>query len=304
MPRENHPGLFDEQPAPAAPVALPGVVLREVRCRSVLNRTAISDYSLNAYGGCTHGCAYCYARFMQRFQPHEEPWGAYVDVKVNAPEALARQVRRAEPGSVFVSSACDAYQEAERHYRLTRRCCEILLDAGFHVSVLTKSDLVLRDLDLFRGRTVRIGVTITTPDEDVAAAWEPGAAPVARRLEVLRQAKAAGLATSVMLGPLLPGLSDTPDALRRLLGMARDAGADEVWSDILNARPRVWPSVQGLLRRRWPDLLPLYRAVLFDPAEREHYRRQVEARLAEARAHAAGGEPTAASPAARARRRR
>jgi len=85
-------------------------IVREVVCKTILNRSSIGDYSLNCYTGCTHRCVYCYARFMQRFHPHDEPWGAFVDVKVNAVETLKRQLRRANPGEVFLSSACDGWQ--------------------------------------------------------------------------------------------------------------------------------------------------------------------------------------------------
>ena len=88
---------------------------------------------------------------MQRFHPHDEPWGAFVDVKINAVEVLKRQLRRAAPGEVFMSSACDGWQPIEAQCRLTRRCCELLLERGFQLNVLTKSTLVLRDIDLFRG---------------------------------------------------------------------------------------------------------------------------------------------------------
>jgi len=117
-----------------------GPIVRETVCKTILNRSGLSDYSLNCYTGCTHGCAYCYARYMQRFHPHQEPWGAFVDVKVNAVEVLKRQLRRARPGSVFVSSACDGWQPLEAEWRLTRRCCELLLERGFEVHVLSKSD--------------------------------------------------------------------------------------------------------------------------------------------------------------------
>jgi DNA repair photolyase len=82
-------------------------------------------YCINAYTGCSYGCVYCYARFMQRFHPHDEPWGRFVDVKVNAAEVLAREVRRLTPGPVFTCSACDGWQSVERHYGLTRRCCQL-----------------------------------------------------------------------------------------------------------------------------------------------------------------------------------
>ncbi len=88
-------GLFDGAMAPAAPrPALPGVTVREVSCRGILNNRSTGDYTFNCFTGCTHACVYCYARFMQRFHPHEEPWGSFVDVKVNAPDVHER-VRRA-----------------------------------------------------------------------------------------------------------------------------------------------------------------------------------------------------------------
>ena len=188
-------------PAPAKVASLSGsVVVRETACRTILNRSSISDYSLNCYTGCAHGCVYCYARFMQRFHPHPEPWGAFVDVKVNAVEALRRQLRRAKPGDVFMSSACDGWQPIEKERRLTRRCCELLLEAGFQVNVLTKSELVLRDFDLFvarpgsrRAERVRVGVTVATADERLRRLWEPGASSVAARFRVLAEAKRAGL---------------------------------------------------------------------------------------------------------------
>ena len=114
------PELAEQQP-----------VIRETACKTILNRSALGGYSLNCYTGCGQGCVYCYARFMQRFHPHDEPWGAFVDVKINAVEVLKRQLRRAAPGEVFMSSACDGWQPIEAHYRLTRRCCELLLERGF-----------------------------------------------------------------------------------------------------------------------------------------------------------------------------
>jgi DNA repair photolyase len=280
--RENRQAcLFDSNEATRPGLALTsqGAVVREVRCRTLLNRCSIEDYSFNCYTGCEHGCGYCYARFMQRFHPHAEEWGQFVDVKVNAAEVLARQIRRLPPGDVFTCSACDGWQPVEEHYRLTRACCQLLLEAGFRLNVLTKSRLVLRDLDVFTGRNVRVGVTITTPDEHWARIWEPRASSVADRVEVLRQAKARGLATSVMFGPLLPGVSDTDDALARLFALAAEAKVDQVWTDVLNPRPRVWVSVQEVLRRHRPELLERYRGLLFNGAERRAYQRELDVRV-------------------------
>jgi DNA repair photolyase len=248
-----------------------GETVRETVCKTILNRSGPTDYSLNCYTGCAHACAYCYARYMQRFHPHPEPWGKFVDVKVNAVEVLKRQLRRAKPGEVFVSSACDGWQPIEAQWRLTRRCCEILLEREFQVNVLTKSALVLRDLDVFAGSTARIGVTITTLDGRLQALWEPAAGTIGERFHVLREARRANLATTIMFGPLLPYLSDDAASLGEMFARAAEMKVDRIWVDGLNARPRVWPAVAGLLRRHFPTLHEPYRRLLFDARAKETY---------------------------------
>jgi DNA repair photolyase len=269
----------------AQPSNAPGsIVVRDTTCKTILNPSAISDYTLNCYTGCGHGCVYCYARFMERFHPHPEPWGRFVDVKVNAVEALKRQLRRAEPGSVFVSSACDGWQPIETERRLTRRCCELLLEYGFQVNVLTKSSLVVRDLDVFEGRTARIGVTLTTLDERLAGLWERRSSSVADRLRVIEEAHRAGVQTAVMFGPLLPFLSDDQKSVDALFERGADLCVDVIWVDALNPRPRVWPSVARLLREEFPDLHDRYRRVLFDLRARAAYLADLRARVHQAAA--------------------
>ena len=155
----------------------------------------------------------------------------------------------------------------------------MLLGAGFHLSVLTKSELVLRDLDALAGGDVCLGVTITTPEEAQARLWEPGASSVAARVQVLVAAKKAGLETSVMFGPLLPGISDSQEAIDELFSLAAQVGVDRIWTDALNPRPRVWPSVREFLNRQRPDLLGLYGSVLFDRAYRRRYLVELNARI-------------------------
>ena len=246
-------------------------VVRETTCKTILNRTSISDYSLNCYTGCEHGCVYCYARFMQRFHPHPEPWGEFVDVKTNAVEVLTRQLRRAKPGDVFVSSACDGWQPTEAERTLTRRCCQLLLQHGFQVNVLTKSALVLRDLDLLAGGRARVGITVTTLDESLRRLWEPKSARVEERFGVIERARALGLKTAVMFGPLLPFLSDDQESLDAMFGRAVALDIDVIWVDALNPRPRVWPSVSALLRQDFPELKERYSRMLFNKPARAEY---------------------------------
>ena len=273
---------LDRGPQQARRLADQGVIVREVRCKSLLNRCSIDDYSFNCYIGCQHGCRYCYARFMQRFHPHAEDWGEFVDVKVNAAEVLARQLRRLKPGGVFTCSACDGWQPVEEQYKLTRECCRLLLEAGFRLNILAKSKLILRDLDILAGCNVRLAMTITTLDESWAQIWEPRASSVSDRVDVLRQAKAAGLETGVMFGPLLPEISDTDEALAELFALAAEVGVDRIWTDMLNPRPRVWPSVQRVLRRHCPDLYEHYRRLMFDRVCRRTYQRELGNRIGRA----------------------
>lgn len=261
------------------------VTVRETPCRTILNRSSISDYSLNCYTGCAHACVYCYARFMQRFHPHPEAWGEFVDVKVNAVEVLRRQLKRAKPGDVFMSSACDGWQPVEAERRLTQRCCRALLERGFRINILTKSALVIGDLPALTGGPgrVRVGVTVTTLDEKLRREWEPNCASVEDRWVVIARAKELGFETSVMFGPLLPFLSDGQASIDALFRRAAEAGVDSVWTDALNPRPKVWPAVAGLLERRYPGLKEAYRQVLFDDRTREGYLKALNERVASAR---------------------
>ncbi len=256
-----------------------GTVVRETVCKTILNRSPLGGYSLNCYTGCTHACAYCYARFMQRFHPHTELWGSFVDVKVNAVETLKRQLRHTPPGEVFISSACDGWQPIEASWRLTRRCCELLLERGFQIHALTKSSLIREDIDLFRGHSVQVGVTLTSLDEHLRELWEPGASSIRERLEVLEESRRAGLATSIMFGPVLPMLSDSQADLNAMLQQAADLGIDAIWIDALNRRPKVWPAVAELLRTYFPDLLPDYRKILFDEPFRKKYLAELRLRI-------------------------
>lgn len=183
------------------------LLVKEKEARSILARSGIPgmDYCLNPYTGCSHGCRYCYATFMKRYTGHAEPWGSFVDAKVNAPELLKKQIRRAAKGPVMISSVTDPYQALEARYQLTRRCLEILLESGFPVEVLTKSPLVLRDLDLIRGfRDIEVGITITTDDDRVRKVFEPYAPPVEARIQALQALQQNGIRTYAFIGPVLP----------------------------------------------------------------------------------------------------
>jgi len=171
---------------------------------------------VNPYVGCVHGCTYCYARFIKRFTGHREAWGEFVDVKVNAPTLLEREVAKKKPnGRVWIAGLCDAYQPLEKQYKLTRRCLEVLSRHGWPVTVQTKSGLVLRDLDLLRGwRGLEVTFSIATADEGVRRLFEPNAPTLAERFDALEKLYSEGIHTNVMIAPLLPGAERLAEVLR------------------------------------------------------------------------------------------
>jgi len=191
------------------------LIIREIKAKTILSNSQVYDYSLNPYTGCTHGCVYCYARFMKRFTGHKERWGEFVDVKINAPELLEVEIRKKKKGRVWISGVCDPYQPVERRYKLTRRCLEILIENEWPVTIQTKSPLVLRDIDILkRSDRVEAGFTITTAQERIRRIFEPGAPSIPSRIEAVGKLHCLGIRTFVMIAPLLPGAEDLPNLLK------------------------------------------------------------------------------------------
>ncbi|MFQ6049115.1 MAG: radical SAM protein [Phycisphaerae bacterium] len=259
-----------------------GPTVREVPCKSALVKSGICDYALNCYTGCQHACRYCYARFMGRFHHPDQPWGSFVDVKLNAPEVLTRQLRRRRtyPGSVFVSSVCDGWQPLESRYRLTRSCLGPLLEHGFELHILTKSSLARRDLDLLTGcPRVLLGVTVTTLDEHLRRQLEPHASPAADRIALLREAARRHIRIYAFFGPLLPGLTDTTANIDKLFAAVADLPLSHIYVDRLNRRWGVWPSLKQWLGTYRPDLLPAIRNALFDTTASHQYEQRLRQRI-------------------------
>jgi DNA repair photolyase len=209
--------------------------VREILAKTILTKTAITsfDYCINPYVGCGHGCRYCYASFMKRFTGHLEPWGEFVDVKVNAPNILRKQLKKARPGTVSLSTVTDPYQPLEKKYELTRGCLEALLDQQFSVSILTRSPLCLRDIDLFKQfRNIDVGFSITTHDDNIKKIFEPHSPSIQSRIEALRTLRQEKIGTYVFIGPMLP-LDSKP-----LVAML-DGLIDEVLIDRMNYSNKV-----------------------------------------------------------------
>ena len=169
------------------------MIVREICARSILSRSRVYEYTINPYAGCQHACTYCYARFMKRFTGHKEPWGEFVDVKINAPDLLQQEINKKPPGRVWISGVCDPYQPIEKKYELTKKCLEILVQHDWPITIQTKSPLVLRDIELLRGNSkIEVGLTITTGDDNVRRLFEPNAPSIKERIKGIRRATFGG----------------------------------------------------------------------------------------------------------------
>ena len=190
------------------------MIIKEVQAKSILSDSKIYPYVINAYTGCAHNCSYCYARFMKRFTHHSEPWGEFVDAKVNAAELLRRDITKKKKDRVWISGVCDPYQPLEGKYQLTRQCLEILVENDWPFVIQTRSPLVLRDRDiLVRSKQCEVGMSITTAEDEVRKLFEPSAPPIQSRIDALGELHAAGITTYCMIAPILPGAENLPELL-------------------------------------------------------------------------------------------
>jgi DNA repair photolyase len=244
------------------------VEYREEPCRSALNRVQGMPFrwSLNPYMGCAHRCTFCYVRAFERRadRPAGEDYGRSVRVKVNVVEVLRRELARPlwRREVVAVGAATDPYQPAEGRYRLTRGCLAALAAARNPFGLVTRSPMIVRDIDVLqeaaRRAPVDISFSIPTLDEDIRRRTEPGTAPARQRLRALRMLVDAGLDVGVGIAPILPGITDGVANLSAVIRAARDAGATNVWCNLLYLRPGTREHFLEHLARDWPALLPRY----------------------------------------------
>ena len=245
-----------------------GVEYREEPCRSALNRVKGMGFgwSLNPYMGCAHRCTFCYVRAfeLRADRPSDDRYGRSIRVKVNVAEVLRRELARPSWAGevVAIGAATDPYQPAEGRYKLTRGCLEALRDASNPFSLITRSPMVVRDLDVLVDAASRaeVGVVFSVPtlDEEVWRRTEPGTPPPRRRLEALSKLVAAGVKAGVGMAPILPGISDSPEQLERVVRAAREAGATNVWANVLYLKPGTREHFLEALASDWPEELDRY----------------------------------------------
>ena len=240
---------------------MPVIKIREIEAKSIISSSNLpgADYVINPYTGCMHSCLYCYARFMKRFSAHTEPWGKFIDAKINGPDLIPEKTLKYQGKKIFMSSVTDPYNPLERKYKLTRRILEKLISLQPDLGILTKSNLVLRDVDLLlQFKSCQVGITITTTDDTLRKEIEPSTSSIQKRIEALQKLKEAGIETYVFIGPILPFFTDWKEIILETKKLT-----DSYIFENLNIAGAVWGCVRKWLSGRHQNLLGEYERIYF-----------------------------------------
>lgn len=222
-----------------------------------------TQWDLNVYRGCTHGCRYCFARYSHDYLGSGDFFG-HIVAKTNLPGILHRELSRAswKKYAVNLGGVSDSYQKAEESMKLMPEILKVFIHHANPVLISTKSDLILRDTQLFAqlsGKTeVRVAASIITSNDNLASILEPGASPPSHRFAMLKSMKQHGIKTYILLMPVLPHLTDTKEHLEAVYQNASKANVDGILAWPLNLRGQVKPAFIAFLREYFPALVPLY----------------------------------------------
>ena len=230
-------------------------IIQEVNVKSILSKSnlPVCEYSVNPYVGCTHGCKYCYASFMKRFTGHPEPWGTFLDVKywpkIKNPGKYAGK-------ELFIGSVTDPYNPQEEVFGRTRELLLELKGSGAKISIATKSDLILRDLELIKTFPgARVSWSINTLDEVFKNDMDD-AVSIKRRLSAMEAFHQAGIRTTCFISPIFPGITDVKAIIRRAKGCC-----NLIWLENHNLRGSFKPVILDYIRNKYPDLVSLYEEI-------------------------------------------
>ena len=246
----------------------PEITVNHIETKSVMTKsnTPLGVYSVNPYVGCPHACKYCYASFMKRFTGHTEPWGSFVDVKhwpaIKDPKKYAGQ-------KIVIGTVTDGYNPLEETYQNTRKLLMELKDSGGDIVICTKSDLVLRDLDLLKEINKNCSLTVSWSVNTLDEAFKDdmdAAAGIERRLAAMKEIYDAGIRTICFISPVFPGITDIEAIFER----AKDQ-CDLIWLENLNLRGGFKADIMKYIAEKHPELLPLYEAI-YNRKDRSYFK--------------------------------
>jgi DNA repair photolyase len=217
--------------------------IKKIECKTALSSSSLPglDYSLNPYRGCQHNCAYCYAPNVLRLD--RQKWGYFIEAKTNIPLILSKELKHKKPGVVGISTVTDPYQPIEKKYKLTKYCLEQLLIHDFPVCIQTKSDLIIRDIDLIsKFSKSEVMFSIGTLNDAERTMLEPYPSSIDERLAAMKTCSDAGIKTTVFFGPIYPTIK-TED-LEKIINTFVENGAEEIIFDKFNLKPGIRENIE------------------------------------------------------------
>lgn len=231
------------------------VIEKKIKVKDYLTKSSLpaSDYVINPYVGCPHACKYCYAGFMKRFTGHDEKWGTFIDIK-ECDKPI--DIKKLRGKTLFVSSVTDCYNPFEEKYEVTRKILEQLITVECEVTISTKSDLIIRDLDLLKKiPQLKVAFSINTLNESFRRDMD-NASSIDRRIQTMKELHQAGIYTVLFMSPIFPYLTEW----KEIINLTQDF-ANEYWFENLNLRGSYKKEIFEYIRRHYPDLLPEYERI-------------------------------------------
>lgn len=228
------------------------MLVKEIKVNDYLTKSNLpaSDYVINPYVGCSHGCKYCYASFMKRFTGHTEDWGTFIDVKRCDKKINLNKISKK---SVFLSSVTDCYNQLEEKYKLTRHILEQIVDSDCYLSISTKSKLILRDIDLLKQiKNLSVSMSINTLDENFRNDMD-NASTIEERLNTLRELHDNGIYTVLFMSPIFPYITEWKEIIEKSKNYV-----DEYWFENLNLRGQYKTYIMNYIRDKYPKYYDSY----------------------------------------------
>jgi DNA repair photolyase len=232
------------------------IKVSEVEVKNLISKSKIpsADFVINPYIGCPHKCIYCYAEFMKNFTTHQEKWGDFLDVKISDEKI---NIKKFENYNIFLSSVTDSYNPFEKRYGITKKILERFIASDAKITILTKSDLVTRDIEIFKKiKNISVGFSINTTNDNIRKQIEPFASSISKRVEALKILYNEGINTWIFISHMFPKITD----FKKIISICKSFSNSFSFEN-LNLRSAYRVRVLNYIREHHRDLFPLYQNI-------------------------------------------
>ena len=239
------------------------IIIKETVSKNIITKSKLpdTDYVINNYVGCNHGCIYCYAEFMKRFTNHTEKWGEFLDVKKFNEEKFVKYLKKINSDKkILMSSVTDPYNPYEIKYKSTRNILKLFIQANnehIHLEILTKSLLIFRDIDLLKKiKNITVGISLNTLNDNLRRQIEPCAGSIKSRIEILKKLKGENIPVYLFISPIFPMLTQ----LEEIIATCKDT-VDFIYFENLNLRGRYKKIILDFISKNFPEYNQLYQDI-------------------------------------------